>query len=220
MDIDTLGIRVMEQLIQKGFVKRPSDIYALTHSQVAQLEGFKEKSIQNLLSSIEKSRDVPLARFIMALGIRYVGSGMAELLANRAGDIENLERMSLDELLEIEGVGEKVASAVYEFFADKHNKEEIHRLLARGVIPQKQKVKIFKEHPFNGKTFVLTGSLSKYTRNAAAALIKERGGKVTDSVSKKTDFVVAGEDPGSKLEKAQALGITILSEEEFEKEIG
>jgi DNA ligase (NAD+) len=215
MDIDTMGTKVIEQLILKGFVKRPSDIYALTQSQAAELTGFKEKSVHNLMTSIEKSRDVPLSRFIMALGIRYVGSGTAELLANRAGDIETLENMPIEELLQIEGVGEKVATAVHEFFADPANREEIGRLIALGVRPQKQKARVFKEHPFNRKTFVLTGTLHAYTRQAAAVLIKERGGKVTDSVSKKTDFVVAGEDPGSKLEKAKTLGVQILTEEEF-----
>lgn len=219
MDIDTMGVKVIEQLILKGFVTRPSDIYALTENELFQLEGFKEKSVRNLITSIDKSRDVPLSRFIMALGIRHVGSGLAELLANRAGTIETLEKMSTQDLLEIEGVGEKVATAVHEYFADPRHRDEIHRLLDRGVKPQVLSVKVFKEHSFNGKTFVLTGTLRKYTRNDAAALIKERGGKITNSVSKKTDFLIAGEEAGSKLEKAQSLGVAILDEEQFEAKI-
>ncbi len=215
MDIDHMGEKVVIQLVQKGFVKRPADIYILTEEQVSQLSGFKAKSIHNLLSSIEKSKDVTLERFIMALGIKYVGTGTAELLAARAGDIETLMRMKEEELLQIEGIGDKVAQSVVHYFAQPAHLEEIKRLLVLGVKPQFIQVQVFTEHPFQGKTFVLTGSLEHYTRSAAASLIKERGGKVTDSVSKKTDYIVAGADPGSKLDKGRQLGITILSEDEF-----
>lgn len=215
MDIDNLGEKVVEQLFYKGFVRRPSDIYRLTELELAQLENFKSKSIHNLLTSIDKSREVSLGRFIMALGIKYVGSGTAETLAIKAGDIDSLMHMTKEDLLQIEGVGEKVASAVVEHFSDQKNCREVELLLSHGVKPQSMKASGFSGHLFNGKTFVLTGTLEKYSRNEAAALIKERGGKVTDSVSKKTDFVVAGESAGSKLEKAQALGIPILSEKEF-----
>ncbi len=215
MDIEHLGEKVAEQLYAKGFVQCPSDLYTLTAFELAQLEGFKDKSIQNLLESIAKSKSVTLPRFIMALGIKHIGEGISELLANRAGDIETLAKMSQEELMEIEGIGEKVAGAVVEYFADAHHQEEVKRLLAHGVSPKKLLVKSYKGHAFDGKTFVLTGTLRHYTRNAAATLIKERGGKVTDSVSKKTDFVVAGEDPGSKLDKARALGVRVLDEAEF-----
>lgn len=214
MDIDNLGEKVVEQLFNKGFVRAPSDIFRLTQEQLAQLDNFKAKSIHNLLTSIEKARDVTLARFIMALGIKYVGSGTAEALAVKAGDIYHLMEMTTDDLLKIEGVGEKVAGAVWDYFVDPNNRREIEQLLSNGVKPHSFKA-TFGEHAFNGMTFVLTGTLQKYSRNEAAALIKERGGKVTDSVSKKTDFVLAGESAGSKLEKAQTLGIKILSEEAF-----
>lgn len=217
MDIGNMGEKVIEQLVRRGFVKRPSDIYTLTEEQLAQIDGFKEKSVHNLLASIEKSRHVTLDRFIMALGIKYVGSGMAELLAKKAGSIEVLGQMTVEDLLKIDGVGNKVANAVHEYFEDPQNREEVDLLLAHGVKPEQQQVQVFEGHSFQDKIFVLTGSLEKYTRNAAAALIKERGGKVTDSVSKKTSYVLAGLDPGSKLEKAKSLGIPILSEEEFEK---
>jgi DNA ligase (NAD+) len=216
MDIENLGEKVIERLMQRGFVKTPSDIYKLTEMQLYQLDSFKSKAVKRLLDSIERSRNVPLAKFIMALGIKYVGAGTAELLANKAGDIDSLATMSKEELLDIEGIGEKAAGAVLEFFANESNREEIRRLLSGGVSPQKVKVKNFDGHPFYGKSFVLTGTMEKYSRSAAASLIKERGGKVVGSVSKKTDFVVVGKLPGSKLDKAKALGAMILNEAEFE----
>lgn len=216
MDIDGMGEKIVEQLIKKEFVKRPSDIYALTSEQLYQLDNFKEKSVNNLLSSIEKSKKIPLDKFIMALGIKYVGEGTAEVLAKRSGSIETLMTFTKEDLLQIDGVGEKVAAAVEEYFAVEENRDEIRRLLSLGVQPQVSEAKIFTDHPFNGKIFVLTGTLHKFTRVDAAAMIKERGGKVTDSVSKKTNFVVAGESAGSKLEKALELKIQVLNEEQFE----
>ena len=215
MDIDNMGEKVVEKLIAKGFIRHPSDIYRLTEEQLYQIEGFKDKSVHNLLQSIEKSKDVTLARFIMALEIKHVGSGTAELLANKSGSIEVLMDMSLEDLLRIEGIGDKVAGAIVEYFADEAHRAEIANLLALGVKPRQQQTVSYHDHAFNGKTFVLTGTLQNYTRQAAAGLIKERGGKVSDSVSKNTDFVLAGEAAGSKLEKAQALGVHILSEAEF-----
>lgn len=215
MDIENMGEKIVEHLMSKGFVKRASDIYRLTADQLYQLEGFKDKSVNNLLTSIEKSKDVTLDRFIMALGIKHVGSGTAELLARKAGSIEALMAMSLEELMSIEGIGEKVAGAILEYFSEPEHIKEIQALLSLGVKPRQQETVSYKEHSFNGKIFVLTGTLSNYTRQAAAGLIKERGGKVVDSVSKKTDFVLAGEEAGSKLDKAQTLGIPVLSEDQF-----
>ncbi len=151
----------------------------------------------------------------MALGIKYVGTGTAELLAMRTGSIENLSKMTVEELQHIEGIGEKVAHAVVHYFAQSTNQAEVQRLLELGIRPQTRKVEHFIGHSFQSKNFVLTGGLEHYTRLAAASLIKERGGKVTDSVSKKTDFVIQDQDPGSKLDKARQLEISILSEEEF-----
>jgi len=215
MDIDHMGEKVIIQLVQRGFVKVPSDIYQLTQEQLFQLTGFKEKSVNNLLASIEKSKEVSFERFIMALGIKYVGTGTAELLASKAGTIEKLGKMSEEALKQIEGVGDKVARSVVDYFANPDNREEIALLLARGVHPQSTQRSGFIGHPFQSKTFVLTGTLQNYTRSGAAALIKERGGRVSDSVSKKTDYIVAGSDPGSKLDKGRQLGIEILDEEEF-----
>lgn len=217
MDIENMGEKVVEHLVSKGFVRRVSDIYRLTKEQLYQLDGFKDKSVQNLLTSIEKSKDVTLERFILALGIKHVGTGTAELLAKKFGSIEALMAASAEELMGIEGIGEKVAAAIVEFFSQKSQVDEIVDLLSLGVKPRQQEAISFKGHAFNGKTFVLTGTLSNYTRQAAAGLIKERGGKVTDAVSKKTDYVVAGEAAGSKLDKANALGVAVLTEEQFEK---
>ena len=216
MDIDGMGEKVVEQLVQRGFVKRPSDIYKLTEFDLYQLDGFKAKSVHNLMNAIAKSRDVPLEKFIMALGVKHVGTGTAEDLARRAGTIETLMGMSKEQLLAIEGIGDIVATSIMDYFNDTANGDEIRQLLKLGVHPQKIEVKHIASHAFNGKTFVLTGTLKKFTRTQAAALIKERGGKVTDSVSKKTDFLVVGEDAGSKLDKARELGVKTLQEEEFE----
>jgi DNA ligase (NAD+) len=216
MDIEHMGEKVVEQLVDKGLVSRPSDIYLLDEKALMMLDGFKEKSIQNLLQSIDASRVTTLSRFIMGLGVKYVGTETADLLAEECGDIETLLKMKEDDFLKVEGIGEKTAQAVAEFFHDPDNREEIKRLLAHGVEPKAPKKKI-SGHPFSGKTFVLTGALAHYTRDEAATLIKDRGGKVSGSVSKNTDYVLVGEEPGSKYDKAKELKITLLSEEQFRK---
>jgi DNA ligase (NAD+) len=215
MDIGHLGEKVVEQLVTKGLVNQISDIYRLTEKDLAQLEGFKDKSIQNLLASIEASRHVPLSRFILALGIKHVGEETAELLAAEAGDIEALAKMSVEELKALEGIGDKVAQAIVEYFADPEHLKEIHALFHAGIHPKVEKLVVNKGHAFFGKTFVLTGTLESYSRDEVAKLIKQRGGKVTGSVSKKTDYVVAGADPGSKLDKAHELKIKVLDETAF-----
>ena len=215
MDIENLGVKVAEQLFEKGLVKKPSDIYALTAFELAQLEGFKTKSIQNLLSSIEKSKDCTFARFIMALGISHIGVHTAELLAIKAQSLDKLMQFTKEELMHIEGIGEKVATAVEAYFQDADNRQEIEILLSRGVKPHFQREAIYEGHPLNSKTVVITGTLDNYSRSEASQLIKERGGKVGDSVSKKTDYVLAGKEPGSKLDKALQLGLKVLKEEEF-----
>lgn len=215
MNIDHMGEKIVEQLFKMGFIKAPSDIYSLTESQIYQLPGFKEKSTQNLLRSIEQSKEVSLDRFIMGLGIKHVGSGTAELLASRFGSIESLVKATEEELIRIEGIGQIVADAVLEYFLNPKHVQEVQQLLSVGIRPQIQMMQVYTEHAFQSKNFVLTGTLENYTRTAAASLIKERGGKLTDSVSKKTDYVVVGADPGSKLEKARQLGVAILNEQEF-----
>jgi DNA ligase (NAD+) len=217
MDIEHLGEKVVEQLFQKKLVHRPSDIFALTKEELATLDGFKEKSVQNLYESIDRARHVSLARFILALGIKYVGEGVAELLAENVEEIDELAKMNVEELKEIPGIGDKIAHGVVDYFKDPSHLKEIHLLLENGVKPKAMKLKKRKDHAFSDKTFVLTGALQKYTRDEAAQLIKERGGKVTGSVSKNTDYLLVGEDAGSKLDKARQLGVMTLTEEEFEK---
>ncbi|MBS0619929.1 MAG: NAD-dependent DNA ligase LigA [Verrucomicrobia bacterium] len=217
MDIDHLGEKVVEQLFTKKLVRRISDLYALSASDLEKLEGFKEKSIDNLLKSIAKSRHVTLARFLLALGIKYVGEGVAEILAEATGDIDALAAMSVEDLKEIQGIGEKIAHSVVQYFRDPTHLKEIHRLIERGIRLEAPKRTRRLDHLFSGKIFVLTGTLSGLSRSEATELIKERGGKVTGSVSSKTDYVLVGEDPGSKLDKARELKIEILSETDFKK---
>jgi DNA ligase (NAD+) len=215
MDIDHLGAKIVLLLVREGLVERFSDIFRLTREQLVGLEGFQEKSIANLLASIEKAKRVPLARLVMALGIPFVGAGTADLLAHKAGSLERLMELTREELLSIDGIGDKVADAVLTYFASGDSRSEIEELLELGVEPEAVEVRDTAGHPFHGKTLVLTGTLERYTRQGASDLIKERGGKVAGSVSKKTDFVVAGDEAGSKLEKAQKLGVRILTEAEF-----
>lgn len=217
MDIEHLGEKIVKLLVDRGFISRPSDIYLLSEEMLSELEGFKEKAIYNLLTSVEESKKRPLSRFIMGLGIPYVGAETADLLANYAQNINTFMTLKKEELIEIEGIGEKVAESIVEFVNDPNHQEEINLLLSHGVTPQKPSKKRITGHIFTGKIFVLTGTLENFTRQEATHLIKERGGKVTGSVSKKTDFVLAGEDPGSKYDKAKKLDISILSEKEFEK---
>jgi DNA ligase (NAD+) len=215
MDINHMGEKVVIRLVQKGFVRVPSDIYTLTEKEISQLTGFKSKSIQNLLTSIEQSKEVSLPRFIMALSIKHIGTGTAELLAMKVGTIEQLAHMTEEDLKQIEGIGDKVAQSVVQYFSNPAHQAEVKRLLHLGVKPMAINVVQFTGHPFESKNFVLTGTLEHYTRSAAATLIKERGGKVINSVSKNTDFLLVGADPGSKLDKAKQLGIAILTEQEF-----
>lgn len=216
LDIEELGVKVMEQLVNRGFVKRPSDIFGLTADELKQLDGFKEKAVGNLLTSIEKAKSVTLSKLLMALGIKHVGAATAELLAKRAGSVGGLLKMTEDELLAIEGIGKIVAVSIIDYFSSADHLLEIERLEQRGVKIAPEAAVQFKGHPFEGKTFVLTGTLEKYTRPRATTLIRERGGVVAGSVSRVTDYVVAGEEAGSKLDKAKTLGIKVLSEGEFE----
>lgn len=215
MDIEHMGEKVVEKLVEKRLISRISDIYLLDEKKLSNLEGFKEKSIHNLLSSIEASKQCSLAKFLMGLGIKYVGTETAELLAEEAKDMEELIRWKIEDYDRIEGIGEKTASAIVEFFHDPHNREEIGLLLQHGVHPSSKAKKKIAGHAFDGKTFVLTGALKHLSRDEAGELIKERGGKVSGSVSKNTDYVVVGEEPGSKYDKAKELKIQILSEQEF-----
>ena len=216
MDIDNLGEKIVNKLIEAKLVIGPADLYRLKAEDLKNLEGFKEKSISNLLLSIEASKDTTLARFIFSLGIPYVGKQTAEILAVEAENIDALIKMSEKSLLAIEGIGPILADSIAKYFLDPNHIEEVNALIELGVKPRAP-AKKQTDHIFSNKTFVLTGTLEEYTRSEAEALIKMRGGKVTGSVSAKTDYLLIGENAGSKLDKAQKLGVTILSEMEFKK---
>jgi DNA ligase (NAD+) len=211
MNIDGLGDALVDQLVDKGLVHDVADLYNLTHQQLADLERMGAKSAQNLLDEIERSKQAELARVIFALGIRFVGERTGQLLANHFGSLDKLAKATPEELIEAEEVGPRVAEAIQEFFHEERNREVIKKLRDAGLrFEQEQKHKA--DGKLTGKQFVLTGTLPSYSREQAKQMIEESGGRVVGSVSKKTDYVVAGADPGSKLEKARTLGITVLDE--------
>ena len=216
MDIDGLGYKIVEQLIEKGLIKNIADIYNLTLEEIASLKKNGKKFATNLINSIEKSKEQDLFNIINALGIRQVGIKAAKVLAKKYKTMDSLMNASLESLCEVNDVGEITANNIYEFFKQEQSIDMINRLKVAGV-NMKLKIEGETDNRLEGKTFVLTGSLEKYTRQEASNLIEKFGGKVSSSVSKKTDYVLAGEDAGSKLTKAQELGIKIISEDEFEK---
>ena len=214
MDIEGLGYQTILALIERGRLRDVGDIYFLTPEHLAELDGFKDKSISNLMSSIEASRTRPLPNLLIALGIPHVGGAAAQIIAEEVGSLDRLQEMSVDELEALPGIGRIIAESIASYFAEPKNREVIDKLRAGGVRPQLPEPK--KEGPLTGKTFVLTGSLENYSRPEATSAIEELGGKVTSSVSKKTDYVVVGADPGSKYDKAVKLGIETLDEKALE----
>src|SRR5215813_6223788 len=217
MNIDGLGESLVNQLHQHGFLNDVADIYTLKdkRSQLVELERVGAKSVDNLLAEIENSRKLPLERVIMGLGIGQVGARTAELLAEHFGSMDDLMKASTEELQEVQDVGPSVSASIREFFDEPHNRELVKRLEAYGLTVKGTKK--VRGTALAGKTFVLTGTLPNYSREAAKKMIEDAGGKVTGSVSKKTDYVVAGEDAGSKLDKARELGVNVIGEEEMEK---
>jgi DNA ligase (NAD+) len=212
LDIEGLGYATLQQLIDRKLIKDPADLYHLTKAQLLSLEGFADKSAQNLLERIEASKPTTLLRFLVALGIGHVGWTMAGLLADHFGRIDRLQAASVEDLRAIGSVGPTVAEGVHEYFQRRESRRLIERLLAAGIdIKQPER----REGPLTGKTFVLTGTLTSLTRGQAEERIKEVGGSIGSSVSKKTDYLVVGADPGSKLEKAQRLKVPILDEAAF-----
>jgi DNA ligase (NAD+) len=212
MDIEGLGEKIVDQLVEAKLVYTLADIYQLTLAQLSQLERMAEKSAQNLLDALEKSKNTTLARFIYALGIRNVGEATAKDLAKHFGQLNQLMEASIEDLLGVHDVGQVVAESITVFLSEPHNEDVIKKLIAAGITWQEFSGKQVATGELLGKTFVLTGTLPSLSREEATALIEEKGGKVTGSVSKKTDFVVAGSDAGSKLEKAITLQVTILDE--------
>ncbi len=219
MNIDGLGDKIVDQLVDKGLVKDVADLYLLKLEDLAALDRMAEKSAQNLLDEIEASKKNNLARLIYALGIRFVGERTAQLLAEHFSSLEELAAAKEEQLVGVPEVGPKVAAAIVEFFSEPANRQLIKKLHKAGVHPTAEKREV-KSQKFAGKTFVFTGSLSNRSREEAGELVQQHGGKVAGSVSKKTDYVVVGADPGSKYDKAKELGVTILTEAEFERFVG
>ena len=213
MGINGLGEKMVDMLVEKHLVKTPADIYRLRLEQLCELDRMGEKSAVNLLEAIEASKNTTLARFIFALGIRHVGEAGARDLALYFKTLEALRKASVEELLQVHDVGEVLAESIRAFFDEPHNSAVVDELLAAGVHWQQQTVSANSE--IAGKTFVLTGTLPSLSRDQAKDMILSLGGKVSGSVSKKTDYVLAGEQAGSKLEKAQALGVTVIDEAQF-----
>ncbi len=218
MDIDGLGSSIVEQLVDKKLVNDISDLYALTFEDFLQLDLIKEKSASNLLNSLNDSKKRPLSKFIAALSIKHVGKETADLIVSHFNTLDNILNASYEDFIQVNGVGDKVAKSIVEFFKDEHNKMILEKLKKYGVEPEGSSVQK-TSNVLVGKTFVITGTLSK-PRSEIEDKIKEHGGKVTSSVSKKTSYVIAGENPGSKFDKAGSLGVIILNELDFYELIG
>ena len=218
MDIEGLGDKIVSQLLDAGLIRDPADLYAITKEQLLELERFADKSADNLIQAIARSKHPPLERLLFALGIRHVGEYVARILSRKFGSVGKIEIASQEELTAIDGIGPTIAESIYKFFHEPHNLRILRKLEEAGIRP------VVEKHATStalaGKTFVFTGSLKGFSREKAKESVVSLGGTATSTVSKKTDYVVAGEDPGSKFDKARSLGVAILDEEGFLKLIG
>ncbi|MBC7189217.1 NAD-dependent DNA ligase LigA, partial [Candidatus Aerophobetes bacterium] len=215
LDIEGLGEKIIEMLVDRGMVKKVSDLYRLKKEDFLKLEGFAEKSSQNMIDSLEKSKKTTLDRLLYALGIRHVGEHLAKVLAEHYPDIDSLAKASVEELMRIPEIGPEVAQSIKDFFSREENLKVIEELMALGVTYSREKKPV--EGKLKNLVFVFTGELDGLTREEAKSMVEREGGKVTSSVSRKTDYVVVGKNPGSKLEKARRLGVKIINQEEFMK---
>jgi len=218
MNIEGMGDALVTQLTERGLVKNVADIYKLTKDDLLSLERMGDKSAQNILDEIEASKKLPLERVIFGLGIRFVGERTAQFLAEHFGSMDALITASQEELEEVNEVGPRIAESIHEFFAEPRNRELVKRLRDAGLMFAGKKRE--RGTKLAGKTFVLTGTLAKYTRDQAKKMIEDAGGRVSGTVSKNTDYVVAGSDAGSKLDKAKELGVSVIEEKEMEKLLG
>ena len=219
MDISGLGYKIVEQLLDRKLIKDIADIYTLTVDDVASLKKNGRKFAENLIEAINESKNRDLENLISAFGIRHVGKKLAKVLAKKYETLDNLMNATAFDLTTKDDIGEVIAESIYSFFKERQTKDLVKRLVALGVNTKHLKEDNNVDNRFEGKTFVLTGSLSKYSRNEASEIIEKFGGKTSNSVSKKTDYVLAGEEAGSKLDKAQKLGVTVITEQEFENMI-
>jgi DNA ligase (NAD+) len=218
MDIDGLGEKIIDQLLDTRLVNTFSDIYKIKKGQLTSLERFAEKSAENLIKSIEKSKKTTLGKFIYSLGIRNVGEATSADIAKHYGSIDNIINQNEDLLQQVDDIGPTVAKSICEYFSDERNKKQIESLINQGIAWDAiQSFDLNVSTKLNGLTFVLTGTLKSLKREEAKALIQKNGGKVTGSVSKNTSYVVAGDEAGSKLDNAIALNIKVISEDELKK---
>ena len=217
MDIEGLGVKQTAVLLQQGLIGDVADLYTLKKDELLELERMGEKSVANLLAAVEASKDRPLARLLVALGIGHVGSEAAGLLAATFASMDALMEADEERLVEIESIGPKIASAVVAYFANDSNRHVIRKLRDAGVRMEGEAREAPTEQAFAGKRFVVTGRLQDLSRSQVQTRIKELGGAVSGSVSRQTDYLVAGEGAGSKLADAEQLGVTVITEEEFLK---
>jgi DNA ligase (NAD+) len=215
LNIEALGEERIHQLVEAGLVSDPADLYFLQKWQLVRLPGWGDKLATKVLSEIERSKTAPLARFIFALGIRHVGERVAELLAKKFGSLEGLAQAQEWEITTIPGIGPKIAESVVRFFGSELGRRLMEKLQKAGVRPTAEEEVVVPDSPLKGKVVVFTGELERWTRSQAEALVKRLGGRAASSVSRQTDFVVVGKNPGSKLQRAQELGVRLLTEEEF-----
>jgi DNA ligase (NAD+) len=221
MDIEGLGEKVVALLVERKLIRSPADLYGLSVQDLQGLPGFAEKSAQNLLAALEQSKQRPLSALLYALGIQHVGSSLAQVMAESYGSLPALQSASTEDLQEIPGVGEKVAASITEYFANPSNRAMIDALQRAGIQLTKAVPSAPLKDPFwDGKSVVFTGALTSMTRQEAADQVTARGARVAGSISKKTDYLVVGADPGSKWEKAQAFGVTVLTEQDFLGKLG
>jgi DNA ligase (NAD+) len=218
MDIDGLGIKLIDQLVDKGLVKDVADLYFLTQDDLSQLERMAEKSAENLIKALAKSKHPTLARFLYALGMRHVGEHIAQVLGREVPVLDRFYKITAEELEDIPGIGPEVAQSVYGFFHDKQNREVIKRLQKAGVEIAAPSTK--RETSLEGKSFLFTGALEDMTRDEVKDLVLALGGEIAASAGKGVSYVVVGKEPGSKYVRAKELGLTIITEEEFKKLVG